>query len=574
MKASIGLVVIILTAAFICEAKVDMLSIVQSIEEDTIEDVVVGKGDMTHGYYTYETFWSIIDKLRAQYPQYISQNITFGNSYTGLPLNGFFLGKQAGTIQSQTGKATILIDSSHHAREATSFEMLLLIFMKELSHLAKNDQSADVYDTASLLIYPVVNVDGVIEINKNYAQYNQRRKNMRKIGCDRQVDDGVDINRNYDVKFDKYNQNTIEKCSDEYHGEKAFSEPETRAVKDMINEYPNIFSALNLHCYGNLWIHPYNFLEKNEKFSMETNQPALYKLYKDFIDTAKFPKGAAIGQAVDIIDYSAQGEASDWMALKKNIFAWSPELGAVGITNDDFYVEPSDQRKTVDAQYPIIKQLIDRHSLTLAITGVDKTYIKGNNSVVLFNVDNLSYAKMISGYVKVSINTKVGFENSVVMKPKIVSATLEVDKSKVADSIDVERRLNIDLDRLSSGYLRLELEDQTALYLSLLANRISITYHGKEVLQPLTEDQEYFIDGQIMLRGSMNNRTIEGRIYIGAIVIVIMFFVLTLGPRVARQTCCSQTIVNKQYFADKDPAEIQMAEEVSDLQQRKDSDGI
>jgi hypothetical protein len=48
-------------------------------------------------------------------------------------------------------------------------------------------------------------------------------------------------------------------CADDYRGPWAFSEPETQAMRNFINQWPTIKIAVNLHAFGNLFIHPFNF---------------------------------------------------------------------------------------------------------------------------------------------------------------------------------------------------------------------------------------------------------------------------------------------------------------------------
>ena len=49
-------------------------------------------------------------------------------------------------------------------------------------------------------------------------------------------------------------------CDDTYRGPTPFSEPETQAIKNFISKtWTNIKVAINLHAYGNLFIHPFNF---------------------------------------------------------------------------------------------------------------------------------------------------------------------------------------------------------------------------------------------------------------------------------------------------------------------------
>ena len=44
---------------------------------------------------------------------------------------------------------------------------------------------------------------------------------------------GVDINRNYGYLWD----NKVDPCEDSYAGPHAFSEPETKAIKALLNKY-------------------------------------------------------------------------------------------------------------------------------------------------------------------------------------------------------------------------------------------------------------------------------------------------------------------------------------------------
>jgi carboxypeptidase T len=51
-------------------------------------------------------------------------------------------------------------------------------------------------------------------------------------------------------------------CSEMYRGPFPFSEPETAAIRDFVGNWTNIKVAINLHAYGNLYITPFNFDNK------------------------------------------------------------------------------------------------------------------------------------------------------------------------------------------------------------------------------------------------------------------------------------------------------------------------
>jgi hypothetical protein len=72
---------------------------------------------------------------------------------------------------------------------------------------------------------------------------------------------GVDINRNYGYLWN----NKDEPCSDSYAGPHAFSEPETKAIKGLLNKYQDTIKFVyNFHAFGPLYVWPYNGMVDNE----------------------------------------------------------------------------------------------------------------------------------------------------------------------------------------------------------------------------------------------------------------------------------------------------------------------
>lgn len=257
----------------------------------------------------------------------------------------------------------ILFTAAHHAREALSLSMIFNIFLINLKSLvhkkARSNQSKsseylkdtnyEFWALNNLLFVPAVNVDGVTVIDEGFHLHGtwsdkMVRKNLRPTSTNRsfRCTQGVDLNRNYDMKWDNMNdRETVDKCSEVYRGAAPFSEPETQAMKNMVeNVFPTIVSAMNFHCYGNLWIRPPNFAAKHDPDPLDTI-PHAKLMYKDFEENAPVPAGGMVTNAVNAVDYTASGEASDWFLFKKDIFSWSPELGTHDKKTDNFYISPS-----------------------------------------------------------------------------------------------------------------------------------------------------------------------------------------------------------------------------------------
>ena len=211
---------------------------------------------------------------------------------------------------------------------------------------------------------PIVNLDSVLAINQDFLKMKNKRKNMRNTECSDLVSNGVDLNRNYPYKWEesKNDPETLQKCSEVYRGNNAMSEPETRAVKTMLDNYRGeVVSAMNFHCWGNLWIHPFNFLGRSgEKNPMES-MPNIKALYQRFEEEAPVPKGGEFGRAITTVGYPAPGEASDWMLAYYKIFAWSPELGNRDRISMNFYVSPEEQRRILKSDYPMLQYFYKIH---------------------------------------------------------------------------------------------------------------------------------------------------------------------------------------------------------------------
>jgi hypothetical protein len=86
------------------------------------------------------------------------------------------------------------------------------------------------------------------------------RKNRRPAPPDFPQCPGVDINRNYDFLWDfthhyspsslSRNLTSTKPCNDYYHGPSAFSEPETRNARWIVDRFTNTRFFIDLHSYG------------------------------------------------------------------------------------------------------------------------------------------------------------------------------------------------------------------------------------------------------------------------------------------------------------------------------------
>ncbi|WP_181776465.1 M14 family zinc carboxypeptidase [Amycolatopsis pittospori] len=101
-------------------------------------------------------------------------------------------------------------------------------------------------DNLDIFVVPVVNPDGhdIVLSAENLRMW---RGNSRR----------VDLNRNYDFLFDSGIGTSPDPASDVYRGPHAFSEPETRNVRWLLDAFPHITAVLDLHSYSELILYPW-----------------------------------------------------------------------------------------------------------------------------------------------------------------------------------------------------------------------------------------------------------------------------------------------------------------------------
>ena len=174
-----------------------------------------------------------------------------GRSIEGRAIHVLRIGERHG---GQTPK--ILFMGCHHAREWIAVEVPFLL-AKELVERADDPQVAGWLSRTEIWVAPMVNPDG-----HEHSRVEQRlwRKNRRP---NRDGSIGVDPNRNYGYMWGTLNVPTSSHVpSDEtYVGPRAFSEPETQAVRDLV-ACERFAGVMTYHSYSQLILYPWGYTER------------------------------------------------------------------------------------------------------------------------------------------------------------------------------------------------------------------------------------------------------------------------------------------------------------------------
>ncbi|XP_035910107.1 carboxypeptidase B-like [Anopheles stephensi] len=198
-------------------------------------------------YLRYNEMVDYINSLARKYSDLMTVS-EIGKSHEGRSIPAVTIRSPA-TYRNHS-QPVVFVDAGIHAREwaAPATAMYLI------SELVENGaQHKDLLAGLTWVIVPIVNPDGY-----EYSHERERlwRKTRRPAGrnCF-----GIDGNRNYDFHWAEVGASDAP-CAETYHGEKSFSEPETRAIRDeLLRLKGRCKFYLSLHTYGEYLLYPWGW---------------------------------------------------------------------------------------------------------------------------------------------------------------------------------------------------------------------------------------------------------------------------------------------------------------------------
>uniref|UniRef100_A0A0R3RXS1 ShKT domain-containing protein n=1 Tax=Elaeophora elaphi TaxID=1147741 RepID=A0A0R3RXS1_9BILA len=264
-------------------------------------------------YGSYKEMLKYMRTIEFYYP-HITKLVRIGVSHEGAPIEGLKIGYPIRDVN----KRAFWIDGNIHAREWASSHTALYFINQLVSGFGKDPIITRYLRSLNIYIFPCLNPDGYeYTRSKPNPQVRLWRKNRSPQKCihsswgGRRCCEGVDLNRNFDFHWAEIGSSE-NPCSYLYQGESAFSEPETRAVRDFLLS-PEMRGKLDgfitLHTYAQLWIHPYS--HKVESFP--DNHAQLERTAKRAVSRLKKVYGTQykIGTGANILA-PASGGSDDW----------------------------------------------------------------------------------------------------------------------------------------------------------------------------------------------------------------------------------------------------------------------
>lgn len=318
------------------------------------------------GFHTYAEMVADVDAVVAAaalaHPNII-RKFSIGKSYQGRDL---WAVKISDNVDVDETEPEVLFDGLHHAREHMALEMTLAIMHWLVAGYGTDPTITNLVNGREIWIVFNVNPDGG-EYDISGGRYHYWRKNRQPTPGSTSI--GTDLNRNYDNHWGCCGGASSNPASNLYRGPKAFSAPETRAMRDFINSRvvngrEQIRTAITFHTSGRLILWAYGYTRTDVPADMTAADHAVTVAMAKAMASRN---GYKPEQASDL--YIDSGTERDWEYGRHRIFAYTFELTPGGEYPDDSAIGPETRRNKSAVLY-----LIAQASCPYAAIGQARAY--------------------------------------------------------------------------------------------------------------------------------------------------------------------------------------------------------
>jgi carboxypeptidase T len=298
-------------------------------------------------YHSAETLEDDLRQLAESRPE-IAELREIGRSVEERPIWALRIGERRATEHK------LLFMGCHHAREWVSVEVPYLL----AEHLVKNAGQAPVTDwlqRGEIWVAPMVNPDG-----HEYSRTRDRlwRKNRRH-NADGSI--GVDPNRNYGYMWGTRNDDISSQVpgDDTYVGPRAFSEPETRAVRNLVAR--ELFrGVITYHSYSQLILYPWGYTEQPIPDAID--RATMIELAERMQQLMRNVHGATYRplQSSQLYGIPVVGDTTDWTYGEYAIPSFTIELRPDSPQAGGFILPPEQIQPTFEENLPAALEFIER----------------------------------------------------------------------------------------------------------------------------------------------------------------------------------------------------------------------
>jgi carboxypeptidase T len=308
----------------------------------TLDDTVTGVS-----YHSVASLENDLRELEAIAPE-IAQLREIGRSVEGRPIWALRIGER------RDSQRKLLFLGCHHARERLAVEVPFQL----ASHLVRNRSDSQIQQwlaAGEIWVAPMVNPDG-----HEFTRTTNRlwRKNRRR---NPDGSFGVDPNRNYGYMWATVNNGTTSNVpsDDTYVGPRAFSEPETQAIRDLFG-CERFRGVITYHSYSQVILYPWGYRsapvsDPEDRATLTSLAEEMQRLIRGIHDRVYTTK-----QASQLYGVPVAGDTTDWTFGTYRVPSFTIELRPARADQGGFILPPSQIAPTWEENRPAALEFIRR----------------------------------------------------------------------------------------------------------------------------------------------------------------------------------------------------------------------
>ena len=308
------------------------------------------------GYHSYTELSSEIAQVAAAHPDIVSV-FSIGKSYQGREL---WAAKVSDNVTVDEAEPEVLFDGTHHSDEHMATEMTLHILHWLVDGYGTNARITNIVNSREVYIVFLVNPDGA-EYDIHGGRFWFWRKNRQPTPGTTAI--GTDLNRNYGYRWGLGGRTSANPRAITYHGPRAFSAPETRAMRDflasrVVDGRQQIRASISFHEVGRLVMWPYGYTKVDVPPDMTVqDHSALARIGRHMAATSRYRPE----QASDL--YITRGTTKDYEYGMYRIFAYTFEMSVKDYPDDSLIASETGRNKEA------VLYLMERAGCPYAVLG-------------------------------------------------------------------------------------------------------------------------------------------------------------------------------------------------------------
>jgi hypothetical protein len=312
------------------------------------------------GYHTYGEMTADLSAVAAAHPEIVSR-FSIGKSYQGREI---WAAKISDNVALDEDEPEVFYDGGIHADEHMTVEMTLRILHWYADGYGTDPRITNIVDSREIWIVFLVNPDGA-EYDIAGRRFHYWRKNRQPTPGSRYI--GTDLNRNFDYRWGGGGRTSTNPAAITYRGPKAFSAPETRAMRDflasrVVNGRQQIRAHITFHEAGRLVMWPYGYTLTDRPGDMTPNDhAALVRIGKAMAATNRYRPQ----QASDL--YITSGTTRDYAYGRYRIFSYTFEMSVRDYPDDSMIASETGRNREA------VLYLAERSWCPLSVLGAAMT---------------------------------------------------------------------------------------------------------------------------------------------------------------------------------------------------------